>query len=478
MDPRMDKQARYFLEVLKYTSNEAITMVNVEGEVLFWNMAAERTYQIKQEEIIGRKIKDFFRQEDLVVLKMLETEQPVRSIYHRPRPDKHVLINSAPVYDDEGRLIGAIAVEQDISQLVKLNEELSDASLQLDQLKSAVSQNHAESPFSRIKGKSRAIQEAIQLAMKVAKTDATVLITGESGVGKELFARAIHEASLRHHKPFVPINCGAIPLALFESELFGYEAGAFTGATKEGKKGKIELANGGTLFLDEVGELPMEMQVKLLRVLQEREVYRIGGTKPIPVNIRVLAASNRNLEQMVAEGSFREDLYYRLNVVSLSIPPLRERLEDIPELVQMFVNEFAAKYQKPTPSLDSQVIALFLQYHWPGNIRQLRNVVERLIILTDGNQINQEDVRRLFPVAETKAGRPSALVTKPMTHLATVNQHPLQAEKAALEKQRIEQALQETYGNKSAAAKKLGISRATLYKKLKAYGISWKTNED
>ncbi|MDQ0338348.1 PAS domain S-box-containing protein [Caldalkalibacillus uzonensis] len=472
MGLRQYQESRFFLDVLNRVSNEAITMVNLEGEVLFWSVAAEQTYNIKREEIIGKKIKDFFRQEDLIVLKMLETEQPVRGIYHRPRPDKHVLINSAPVYDDEGRLIGAVSVEQDISQLVKLNEELSDASLQLDQLKSAVSQNHAESPFSQIKGKSRTIQEAIQMAMKVAKTEATVLITGESGVGKELFARAIHEASLRHDQPFVPINCGAIPPALFESELFGYEAGAFTGASKEGKKGKIELASGGTLFLDEVGELPMDMQVKLLRVLQEQEVYRIGATKPLPVNIRVLAATNRNLEQMAAEGTFREDLYYRLNVVSLSIPPLRDRLEDIPELVQMFINEFAAKYQKPIPSLDSQVMALFLQYHWPGNIRQLRNVVERLIILTDGQEIKEEDVRYLFPVAES-SGR-QQYVSQPANDFSTFRFNPLSVEKEALEKRRIEQALKETYGNKSAAAKKLGISRATLYQKLKQYGLSWK----
>ena len=458
MTLNMSEQTIYYLKALLETSRDAIAIINREGEVLFWNKGAELTYNIRHDEIVGKKIKHFFREEDLKVLQMLETEQPVRDVYHRPRPDKHVMINSSPVYDAEGRLIGALSIEQDITHTVKLNEELSMASSELHQLKHQVYRKQLESPFSKIKGKSAAIQQTVQLAMKAAKTDATVLIFGESGVGKELFAQAIHETSLRNDKPFIPINCGAIPHALFESELFGYERGAYTGAAKEGKPGKIELADGGTLFLDEIGELPLEMQVKLLRVLQENEVYRIGGTTPKRVNVRVIAATNRNLEKMVEEGTFRSDLFYRLNVVSLPIPSLRERIEDIPELVHYFLYELSIKYQKPIPTISTDAMHVFLEYDWPGNIRELRNIVERVMILAEGGEIKPAELRHFFP-KRTPVKKSNAETS-------------LAEEKTMLEKERIEAALKKTYGNKSAAAKELGISRATLYQKIKKYGIT------
>ena len=457
MNFNLPEQAVFYLQVLLSTSSDAVSIVNREGEVLYWNKGAEETYNIRQDEIIGKKIKEFFRKEDLMVLQMLETKEPVRNVYHRPRPDKHVMINSAPVYDAEKQLIGALSVEQDITHTVKLNEELSVASSELHQLKHQVYQKQIESPFSKIKGKSAAIQQAIQLAMKVAKTDATVLIFGESGVGKELFAQAIHETSLRKNKSFIPINCGAIPDALFESELFGYERGAYTGAAKEGKPGKIELADGGTLFLDEIGELPLDMQVKLLRVLQENEVYRIGGTIPKRVNVRVIAATNRDLDKMVEEGTFRSDLFYRLNVVSLPVPPLRDRIDDVPELVQFFLHELAIKYQKTVPAMPAESMQLFLQYDWPGNIRELRNIVERVMILAESGDIHPSELLAFFPKKE------AVRITNVGTSLAE--------EKTVLEKERIEEALKKTYGNKSAAAKELGISRATLYQKIKRYGI-------
>lgn len=460
MELNVNEQTIFYLQTLLEMSNDAVAVINQHGEVLFWNKGAEQTYNIQHDEIVGKKIYKFFRKEDLKVLQILETEEPVHSVYHRPRPDKHVLINSAPVYDADKRLIGALSIEQDITHTVKLNEKLSIASSELYQLKYQFYQKQLESPFSKIKGKSALIQQPIQLAMKVAKTDATVLISGESGVGKELFAQAIHETSLRKDEPFIPINCGAIPHALFESELFGYERGAYTGAAKEGKPGKIELADGGTLFLDEIGELPLDMQVKLLRVLQENEVYRIGGTVSKRVNLRVIAATNRDLEKMVEEGAFRSDLFYRLNVVPLPLPSLRDRVEDIPELVQYFLHELAIKYQKLVSTIDSKTMDLFLQYDWPGNIRELRNIIERLIILSEGRKINFSELLACFPkkvvIGKTNVG----------TSLAE--------EKTALEKTRIEEALRKTYGNKSAAAKELGMSRASLYQKIERYGISVK----
>lgn len=310
-------------------------------------------------------------------------------------------------------------------------------------------------PFSEIKGHSGTIQAAKELALKVAKTDATVLIQGESGVGKELFAQGVHEASLRKDQPFIPINCGAIPEALFESEFFGYEKGSFTGAHKDGKAGKVEMADGGTLFLDEIGMLPLDMQVKLLRVLQEKEVSRIGGHASIKVNSRIVAATNSNLEDMIKQGLFREDLYYRLNVVTLKIPSLRERIEDIPILVNNFVQQYCAKYQKEIPTLLASAMEMFTNYQWPGNIRELRNVVERMIIIIDNSTIHAEDIMNIFPA----------------TNNNHIGKEGLAQEKAQLESARIKEILIETYGNKSAAAKKLGISRVSLYNKIKQYNI-------
>ncbi len=272
-------------------------------------------------------------------------------------------------------------------------------------------------------------------------------------MGKELFAEGVHQASNRRDSPFVAINCGAIPAALFESELFGYAQGAFTGAVKGGKKGKLDAAKGGTLFLDEVAEMPLELQVKLLRVLQERLYYRVGEHKAIPLDVRIVAATNRNLEEMIEAGTFREDLYYRLHVIQIHIPPLRERMEDLPELIQRFAHEFAVRYEKVVPTFDAEVMYMLMNHRWEGNIRQLRNLVERVVILTN----DAESVIHWYhlPEAFQRQGK----------HLSST------VRSIKDERHDIELALQKTYGNKSAAAKMLGISRATLYNKLKQLNV-------
>ena len=450
------------LHSLLASSEEAISVINTNGEIVFWNEAAEKTYQIKKEEIIGKNIRDFFQKDDIMHLKVLETHQPVRDMYHVPQPDKHVLINTSLIYNENNEILGSLSVEKDITSTIKLNEQLSSTSKELQQLKQQITQTHPDDPFNKIKGNNASIQHIIHNAKKVAMTDATILITGESGVGKELFAQAIHEKSLRNTKPFIPINCGAIPNALFESELFGYESGSYTGAVKGGKPGKIELADGGTLFLDEVGELPFDMQVKLLRALQEKEIYRIGGATPKKVNVRIVAATNRNLEKMVAEGTFRSDLYYRLNVFSVCIPPLRERIDDIPYLVYEFFDEFTVRYNKNILTIHKEAINQLCNYQWPGNIRELRNIIERLVVLNEGSQITETDI---FHVLPNQVEAPNPFHTVPLT---------LTDEKEQLEKARILQTLQDTYGNKSITARKLGMSRASFYKKLKKYGIESK----
>ncbi|USG64846.1 sigma 54-interacting transcriptional regulator [Brevibacillus ruminantium] len=461
------------LQTLLDTMSEAITIVDTDNIVQYWNPAAEKIYEIERSQVVGTRLDVHFASESIRLLDALKKGESVYRVYHIPRPDRHVLINAAPILQDD-HIIGAISIEQDITELVRLNDELAHTTAHLHNLQQEMSRFHpADDPFFPIKGHSSQIQAAIQAARKVAQTDATVLIDGESGVGKELFAQAIHQASRRRDKPFIAINCGAIPAALFESELFGYQGGAFTGAEKKGKPGKLELAHGGTLFLDEIGELSLELQVKLLRALQERQFYRVGGTEPITVNTRIVSATNRHLEQMVKDGLFREDLYYRLNVFTLEIPPLRERREDIPELVQIFLHEYAIAHEHPVPRIAPEVMQALYDYHWPGNIRQLRNVIERLSILQEGGLIRYEQLPSAIRQQQEEAG-PSSHPASTESRILTSHSFGLSAASSAhaeIEQEQIRAALERTYGNKKAAAALLGFSRGTLYNKMKKYGI-------
>lgn len=448
----------FFFEELLQSEDDAITIVNKEKEVIHWNNAAAQTYQITKEQIINQPITDFFSQDDLMILKVLETMQAVKNVYHRPRKDKHVVINTSPVFNQKKTLIGVISIERDITHIVKLNDNLESTSQELQELKQQMEPSSSASPFAKLKGDSQALQQMIRLASKTANTDATTLILGESGTGKEICARAIHDASKRKNAAFIPVNCGAIPQALFESELFGYEGGSFTGAEKGGKAGKIEMADGGTVFLDEVGELPLDMQVKLLRVLQENRIYRIGDSRGKQVDVRFIAATNQDLEKLMQENQFRSDLFYRLNVIQLTMPPLRDRKKDIEILAKTFLEQFALKYQVPIPEIPIETMEVLRKYHWPGNIREIRNLMERIIILHEGAAITRQDVLSFLPASFSN---PSLSDTE-----------NLPMEKENMEKLSIKQALEFFNGNKSKAAKQLGISRVTLYQKIKKYKLS------
>jgi len=311
--------------------------------------------------------------------------------------------------------------------------------------------------FNDIIGQSKAMREVFELVDKVAATRATVLITGESGTGKELVARAIHARSPRAEEPFVPVNCMALSETLLESELFGHEKGSFTGAVGR-RKGRFELADKGTLFLDEVGEMPPSLQVKLLRVLQERTFERVGGNQPIQVDVRIVAATNRDLAQAVAQGSFRDDLFYRLNVVRIHLPPLRERPEDLPALVAHFVEKYAAEVGRAVPKVSPQAMSLIYRHTWPGNVRELENALERAVILA-GNEIQPSDLpldMGLGPV-ESEPCLPSGM---------TINQAV-----EDLERRMIQRALSETGGVAAHAAKVLGITKSNLAYKMKKYGL-------
>jgi len=306
-------------------------------------------------------------------------------------------------------------------------------------------------------GISDKMQEVFKTALKAAKSKATILLMGESGTGKELIAKAIHFESDRAKGPFIAINCAAIPENLLEAELFGYEKGAFTGALVS-KPGKFELANGGTIFLDEIGDMPLALQAKLLRVIQDKAFERIGGTRPIKVDVRIIAATNKDLEKMVKEGTFREDLYYRLNVIPIFLPPLRERREDIPLLIDYFLKKFNKEYNKNI-GISNEAVKALINYSWPGNVRELENTIERLVVLTEGEEITLEDLP--FYIKQEKEN--------PLAFLKDTNSLPAQLE--LLEKKAIEEALKACNYNQTRAAKLLGLTKRQINYKIKKYGL-------
>jgi DNA-binding NtrC family response regulator len=318
--------------------------------------------------------------------------------------------------------------------------------------------------YHLVGGQSTAMQQALAQAQRVARSQATVLLLGESGTGKELFAHAIHDWSPRQAQPFIAVNCVALTKELLESELFGHEKGAFTGATQL-KKGKVELAQGGTVFLDEIGDIPLELQSKLLRFLQEREIERVGGTRTIPVDTRIIAATNRDLPQAIRAGHFRADLYYRLNVVALTLPPLRARREDIPALAAFFLQHFAAETKKPVRGFTPEVHARFLAYAWPGNVRELANVIERAVVLGEGPDVTLPDLPLDLIDAFTPRVETPSLASPP---LQALSYHDALA---AFRRDLLRQALAQAQGNHTAAAQALGLQRTYFQRLLTSLGL-------
>lgn len=422
---------------------EGVLAIDEEGFISHCNRAAEVLIGLPRRELVGRHLSTLWH--DSPMLTVLATGRGYREreeMYQHPRP-AHFLVTALPVRV-EGAVKGVVATFRAFSDVRRLVRSMTDT--------------RPGYTFADIKGTSPALLRVKEQAMQVAASDVTVLICGESGTGKEMFARAIHAASPRAAGPFVVINCGAIPETLLESELFGYEGGAFTGARREGKPGKFEMASGGTVFLDEIGDLPLHLQVKLLRVLQDHVVERVGGTRPLPVDVRVIAASNRDLEQMMRDHEFREDLYFRLSVIPLHIPPLRERREDIPLLAEYFLDSQRRVVPKEVSGFSRAVLETFLAYEWPGNVRELQNAVEYAAHLTRGPTISVEDL----PPRLRHRGLPAGGGT-------------LRDQVRRFEASLIRACLAR-YGSGSGAvdqaARELGISRASLYRKLRVPGHS------
>ncbi|MBU3181747.1 sigma-54 interaction domain-containing protein [Clostridium psychrophilum] len=370
-----------------------------------------------------------------------------------------------PIMKDN-KIIGAIGkvMFKDLSNFKILSSKIYNLEKAVEENREELSTDQkAVYTFNNIVGSSQKSLKVMDLAIRVAKVDSNVLITGESGTGKELFAHSIHNASKRLLKPFVKINCGAIPAQLFESEMFGYEEGAFTGAKKSGKKGKFEYANGGTILLDEIGDMPMNMQVKLLRVIQEKELVRVGGNEPIKIDVRIIASTNKSLEQLIKDGKFREDLYYRLDVMHLKLPSLRERTEDIEELSNELRIKICKRCNVYSEGISREAIDFLKSYSWPGNIRQLENVIERAINLLD------DDICIMPKHLPEK-------IIKGKTKKYLLDNNYLKDVVETIEKDIIMECLKDTNGNKKETAKKLGLSRAGLYKKLNRYNLTKQTN--
>ncbi|WP_085506158.1 sigma-54 interaction domain-containing protein [Thalassobacillus devorans] len=453
-----------YIDTILHTTEESCTVIDKNQHVIGWTKGAEKLFSMEREQVIQKPITDFFNPEHLEILNTLEKGTSVYHRQHIARENQVVLINSNPVYFQD-EIIGAVVSETDITSQIKLNNELYNAREKLFHLEKEVTKLTASSdPFQRIRGRSPAMKKTINKIKKASSTQTGLLIQGESGVGKELFAKAAHHLREDKDAPFVAINCGAIPHSLFESEIFGYERGAFSGADSKGKKGKAALAKGGTLFLDEIGEMPLDMQVKILRLLQEKKFYPVGGTKELEVDFRVIAATNRDLKKMVAENAFRDDLYYRLNVVSIDIPPLRERPEDIIELTHYFLHELSITYNRPIHGISQNVMQCLLHHDWPGNIRELKNVVERLVVFSEDGEIKKEDLPFDY---ETPAIPTSELSTYKGTESRSLTERLNE-----VEKKMIINELEKVEGNKLACAKNLHITRATLYNRLKKLGIT------
>lgn len=446
------KRIKGEMDAILNSVQEAIEFATNDGIIRFVNPSFSRVTGVSAKQRIGQDI--FEASPHGALARALRTHEPIFA--HRSRvggSDVEVVSNASPIVVD-GRMEGAVVVFQPLTDIYKLMEQLQASNQVIDELKTRINQiTTSVYSFDDILGSHPEFEKALDLAAKAAKSNSTVLISGESGTGKELFAHAIHGASQRWDKPFVKVNCAAIPETLLESEFFGHEKGAFTGALKT-KLGKMELANGGTIFLDEIGDMNLHLQAKLLRVLQDMEFERVGGTQTIKVDVRIIAATNRHLKEMVKQCDFREDLFYRLNVVELRLPPLRKHKEDIPAYAHSLIVKFNRKLGKRVGGLTDQAEQLLMNYDWPGNVRELQNVIERAMVTVEEDIITHKHLLNFVePTTPGEAGALGELM-------------PLEE----MEKRMVRLALQR-YGDsvegKKKAAQALNISLATLYNKLK-----------
>ena len=436
----------HFFSVILDSVADGVFTINEKGEITFFNRAAEEITGFTKEEALGHHCFDIFRanicQTNCALKETIKTGREIINlpinIINKDGKELPISVSTAVLRDKRGRIIGGVETFRDLSAIEELKKELRQ-----------------QYTFQDIVSKNHAIQEIFQILPDIAESDSTVLIQGPSGSGKELFAKAIHNLSLRKDNPFIKVNCGALPDNLLESELFGYVKGAFTDAKKD-KPGRFALADGGTIFLDEIGDMSPALQVKLLRVLQDREYEPLGGTSTVKVDVRVVAATNKDLVTLVQSRQFRDDLYYRLNVMKIDLPPLVRRREDISLLAERFVEKFYLKTGKNLSGVSHEVMSFFMRYDFPGNVRELENIIEHAFVMCKGDVI---ELRHL----------PSELIERSKEALLEEEKvdRPLQRAEA----ESIRKVLERNRGNRLRTARELGIDRTTLWRKIKRFGI-------
>jgi PAS domain S-box-containing protein len=456
---RPDDELRLILWTIINSIQDAISVVDENGIGILFNKAYCRLTGLRETDVLNKPASVDIAEGESVHMKVLESGQPIKGVPMKVGPNKrNVLVSCAPLMIN-GKLRGSVGIIHDISEIRALMDELQRTKQKVRQLESKYS-------FEDIIGESEAINQAINQARVAAATPANVLLRGECGTGKELFAHAIHHASPRQEAQFIRVNCSALPENLLESELFGYTEGAFTGARKRGKKGIFEEASGGTIFLDEIGSMEVSLQAKILRVLQEGEIVRIGEARPIPVDVRIIAATNADLEALIMAGKFRKDLYYRLNVFPILVPPLSERREDIPLLAQYYLNRMGQDYNRPGARLTPEAAQVLREFDWPGNVRELRNVIARALINLKKDETRVE-VRHLMFFLGNSSVSTQLEETRPCGY----HGEALSELQARWEKEVLLEALRAAGGNKTEAARALKISIRNLYNKLDKHGI-------
>lgn len=449
------------IEILINFYNHSFTIIDKDEKVIYWSDRASEIFNLKNEEVVGKDIKEIFSEDQLLILDSLRKNQSFEQKRHQATPDIYVDIKAEPIHHD-GKVLGAVVSEIDVTAQIKREKELEDLKNKVSILSDNVKHLHNDNHFKNIIYKSSIMENLKNQIEKAAKTNANILITGETGVGKELFAQAIHNIS-QLDGDFIPLNCGAIPNELFESELFGYDGGAFTGANKEGNQGKIDLAENGTLFLDEIGEMPLEMQVKFLRILQERKYFKLGGKKEKTTNFRLVSATNKVITELLSSDDFRSDLLYRINVINIHIPPLRERPDDIESLFYYYLFQLSEKYQTKLLYADQQLLQQIRQYEWPGNARELINVVERLVIFSSGSSLDNN----IFQQYLEEVGQSQNF----SNYNFPPNDLELKDYVDQIEAEYIRQVIESNDNNIEKSSQILGISRPTLYAKIKKFNL-------
>lgn len=454
------KQLMKELQEIIEGSFDGILVTDGEGNVLLVNQSYVRNTNIQKEELLGHNVKELINpvwMKNSVALLAIEQRQPV-SLHHTTRHGKNIIVTGTPIFGDDKEIKKVVVNTRDISEIYDLKEELVKAK---EMEKVYLEQLSSQSEKSKLGAREEIIvvdqkmQGIYSLAKKVSDFDTTVLILGESGVGKDVLARYLHNKStLRKDKPFIAVNCGSIPENILESELFGYEEGAFTGAVKGGKRGLFEAANGGTLLLDEIGEMSLNLQVKLLRVLETRSITRVGSTETIPVNIRIIVATNKNLKEMVNSEEFREDLYYRINVITIEIPPLRERKDEIIPLALGFLNKFNKQYGQ-NKKLTFEVMEELKHNEWRGNIRQLKNVIENMVVVSNNEYLQLNDLPWMENLVEQENSEIELSLQEMLDNY----------EKTILEKTK------EQHSTSRKMAEALKVDQSTIVRKLKKHGL-------